>query len=60
MHENANPRWNETVNIIVTSLKDSLTIGVFDFNEIRKDKELGFTAKQALEFIDPKLVKESI
>jgi Ca2+-dependent lipid-binding protein len=41
IHENANPRWNETVNIIVTSLKDSLTINIFDYNDIRKDKELG-------------------
>ncbi|KAF2197837.1 tricalbin [Delitschia confertaspora ATCC 74209] len=41
VHENANPRWNETINVIVTSLKDALTINVFDYNEIRKDKELG-------------------
>jgi Ca2+-dependent lipid-binding protein len=39
--ENANPRWNETVNIIITSLREPLTIGVFDWNEYRKDKELG-------------------
>ncbi len=41
VHENANPRWNETTNIIITSLKDSLTLNVFDFNDIRKDKNLG-------------------
>ncbi|PNS15635.1 hypothetical protein CAC42_4087 [Sphaceloma murrayae] len=41
VHENASPRWNETVNIILTSLKDNLTISVFDYNEYRKDKELG-------------------
>ena len=41
VHENANPRWNETVNIIITSLNDALTIKIFDFNDIRKDKELG-------------------
>ncbi|KAF2756287.1 tricalbin [Pseudovirgaria hyperparasitica] len=40
-HENTNPRWNETVNIIVTSLRDQLTIGTYDYNEYRKDKELG-------------------
>ncbi|KAH7355702.1 hypothetical protein BKA66DRAFT_613362 [Pyrenochaeta sp. MPI-SDFR-AT-0127] len=51
VHENANPRWNETVNIIVTSLKDSLTINLFDFNDIRKDKELG-TATFALEQLE--------
>lgn len=41
VHENANPRWDETVNIIITSLKDSLTLQVYDYNEYRKDKELG-------------------
>ncbi|KAF2712701.1 tricalbin [Pleomassaria siparia CBS 279.74] len=51
VHENANPRWNETVNIIITSLKDSLTINIFDYNEIRKDKELG-TATFALEQLE--------
>jgi Ca2+-dependent lipid-binding protein len=51
VHENANPRWNETINIIVTSLKDALTINIYDFNEIRKDKELG-TATFALEQLE--------
>jgi Ca2+-dependent lipid-binding protein len=46
--ENANPVWNETKYIIVTSLNDSLTLQVFDYNEFRKDKELG-TASYALE-----------
>jgi len=36
-----NPRWNETHYIIVTSFNDSLDIQVFDYNEIRRDKELG-------------------
>jgi len=39
--ENANPRWNETVHVIITSLTDSLTLQVYDWNEYRKDKELG-------------------
>ncbi|KAF2841081.1 tricalbin [Patellaria atrata CBS 101060] len=51
VHENANPRWNETINIIVSSLKDSLDIQVFDYNEIRKDKELG-VAHFALEQLE--------
>ena len=51
VHENANPRWNETVNIIVSSLKDALTISIFDYNGIRKDKELG-TATFALEQLE--------
>lgn len=46
--ENANPRWNETIYVIITSLNDSLTIPIYDFNEYRKDKELG-TANFALE-----------
>ena len=39
--ENANPRWNETLYIIITNFTDTLTMQVFDFNEVRKDKELG-------------------
>jgi Ca2+-dependent lipid-binding protein len=39
--ENANPKWNETKYVIVTSFNDTLTLNVFDFNEYRKDKELG-------------------
>ncbi|KAK1071579.1 Tricalbin-2 [Friedmanniomyces endolithicus] len=38
---NASPRWNETVNIILTSLREPLTIHVWDYNEVRKDKDLG-------------------
>ncbi|KAF1978894.1 tricalbin [Bimuria novae-zelandiae CBS 107.79] len=49
--ENANPRWNQTVNIIITSLKDALTINLFDSNDFRKDKELG-TATFALEQLE--------
>ena len=41
VEQNANPKWNETVNVILTSLREPLTIGVFDYNEYRKDKELG-------------------
>lgn len=42
--ENANPRWNETVNVLVSNLKDTLNFHVFDFNEFRKDRELGQAA----------------
>jgi Ca2+-dependent lipid-binding protein len=48
--ENANPKWNETKYAIVTSFNDSLTLQVFDYNEYRKDKELG-TATFPLEKI---------
>lgn len=55
---NANPRWNETVNIIITSLKDALTLQVFDYNEFRKDKELG-TATFALDQLEAESVFEN-
>lgn len=41
VHENANPRWNETFFVIVTNYTDNLTMQVYDYNEVRKDKELG-------------------
>ncbi|KAL5423932.1 hypothetical protein PMIN04_003602 [Paraphaeosphaeria minitans] len=57
--ENANPRWNQTVNIIITSLKDALTIKVYDFNDFRKDKELG-VATFALEQLETEDEHESL
>jgi len=39
--ENASPKWNETKYVIVTSFNDIATLQVFDYNEYRKDKELG-------------------
>ncbi|KAL2270903.1 hypothetical protein VTJ83DRAFT_274 [Remersonia thermophila] len=39
--ENANPRWNETHYVLITSFNDSLDIDVYDYNDIRKDKKLG-------------------
>ena len=39
--ETADPRWNETIYVIIISLKDALTLQIYDFNEYRKDKELG-------------------
>jgi Ca2+-dependent lipid-binding protein len=41
VEQNANPRWNETVNVILTSLREPLTLQIYDYNEYRKDKELG-------------------
>ena len=49
--ENANPRWNDTIYVIITSLKDSLTLQIYDWNEYRKDKELG-TATFPLEQLE--------
>ena len=41
IHESENPRWNETKYIIITNFTEALTLQVFDFNDYRKDKELG-------------------
>jgi Ca2+-dependent lipid-binding protein len=49
--DNANPRWNETHYVILTSFNDSLDIELYDYNEFRKDKELG-VASFALEGIE--------
>ncbi|KAK5228196.1 Tricalbin-2 [Exophiala xenobiotica] len=51
VHENANPRWNETIYVIITNFTDSLTLQVFDYNEVRKDKQLG-TATFALDQLE--------
>ncbi|KAH6671447.1 C2 domain-containing protein [Halenospora varia] len=56
--ENANPRWNETKYVIVTSYNDTLTIPIFDYNEYRKDKELG-TASFPLERIQEVIEHEN-
>ncbi|OTB02287.1 hypothetical protein M426DRAFT_24771 [Hypoxylon sp. CI-4A] len=36
-----NPRWGETHYVIITSFNDSLDLIVYDYNDFRKDKELG-------------------
>ncbi|KAJ5631804.1 uncharacterized protein N7484_011904 [Penicillium longicatenatum] len=41
IHDTDSPRWNETIYVIITSFTDALAIKVFDWNEFRKDKELG-------------------
>ena len=57
--ENASPRWNETLYIILTSLTDSLTIQVYDWNEYRKDKGLG-TATFALDQLETQTEYENL
>ena len=42
--ESSNPRYNETIYVIVSSLTDTLNLQVFDYNEFRKDKDLGTAA----------------
>lgn len=49
--ENANPRWNETHYVIITSFNDSLDVDIYDYNDIRKDKKLG-SASFALENVE--------
>ncbi|KAL7628736.1 Tricalbin-2 [Parahypoxylon ruwenzoriense] len=39
--DTTNPRWNETHYVIITSFNDSLDLIVYDYNDFRKDKELG-------------------
>ena len=57
--QNASPHWNETIHIIITSFTDALTLQVFDFNEIRKDKELG-TATFALDQVEHSAEHENL
>lgn len=57
--ENTNPRWNETKYIIISNFNDALTLGLFDFNEIRKDKELG-SASFALDSLQENPEQENI
>lgn len=39
--ENSSPKWNENINILISSLADTLTITVFDGRGFRKNKEIG-------------------
>ena len=57
--ESANPRWNETIYVILTSLVDSLTLQVHDWNEYRKDKDLG-TATFALDNLEQATEHENL
>jgi Ca2+-dependent lipid-binding protein len=50
-HDTSAPRWNETLNIVVTSFNDRLDIEVIDHNEFRKSKLLG-VASFALEHFE--------
>ncbi|GAB1213885.1 hypothetical protein ATERTT37_003038 [Aspergillus terreus] len=53
------PRWNETIYVIITSFSDSLTIAPYDWNEFRKDKELG-TATFPLDRLEEEPEHESV
>ncbi|KAI0344135.1 tricalbin [Trametopsis cervina] len=43
-HNTANPTWMETKFILVNSLTESLNLTVLDFNDHRKDFEMGFAS----------------
>ncbi|GAW20606.1 hypothetical protein ANO14919_101140 [Xylariales sp. No.14919] len=58
VRDTSDPRWNETHYVVVTSFNDSLDIMLYDYNEIRKDKELG-TASFQLERIEDLNVHEN-
>ncbi|EGE01667.1 membrane bound C2 domain-containing protein [Trichophyton equinum CBS 127.97] len=57
--DTANPKWNETLYVIITSFTDALTLQVFDWNEFRKDVELG-TATFSLESLETEEVHENL
>ncbi|KDQ54885.1 hypothetical protein JAAARDRAFT_37997 [Jaapia argillacea MUCL 33604] len=40
-HNTYNPTWNETKFLLVNTLGEQLTFNVFDYNEHRKDAEMG-------------------
>ncbi|KAI0818342.1 C2 domain-containing protein [Xylaria sp. FL0064] len=46
VRDTGDPRWNETHYVIITSFNDSLDIMLYDYNDIRKDRELGVASFQ--------------
>ncbi|BCS23392.1 putative membrane bound C2 domain protein (vp115) [Aspergillus puulaauensis] len=59
INDTDSPRWNETIYVIITSFSDTLTISPYDWNEFRKDKELG-TATFALDKLEQEPEHESL
>ncbi|THC87555.1 hypothetical protein EYZ11_012998 [Aspergillus tanneri] len=59
VHDTDSPRWNETFYVIITSFSDALTIRPFDWNEFRRDKELG-TATFALDRLEEEPEHEGV
>lgn len=41
VYDSDTPRWGDTIYVIITSFTDALTIRPHDWNEFRRDKELG-------------------
>jgi Ca2+-dependent lipid-binding protein len=44
IHDTTDPRWEETLYVLITSLTDTLMVHVYDYNDLRKDRELGAAA----------------
>jgi len=42
-HNTVNPHWGETKFLLVNSLRDTLTFTVWDYNDHRKNTELGIS-----------------
>lgn len=59
VHGSDSPKWNETIYVIITSFADSLTINPYDWNDFRKDKNLG-AANFSLEKLEEEHEHESI
>ncbi|KAM0814256.1 putative C2 domain-containing protein [Seiridium cardinale] len=56
--DTSNPKWNEVHYVIITSFNDSLDLMVYDYNDYRKDKELG-VASFKLENVEELTVHEN-
>ncbi|VVT56770.1 uncharacterized protein SAPINGB_P005257 [Magnusiomyces paraingens] len=54
-----NPVWNDTRYVLVNNLSESLTMALFDFNDIRKDKLIG-NLNVPLETLESKPDQESL
>ncbi|KAI5298953.1 hypothetical protein KEM55_002738, partial [Ascosphaera atra] len=59
VQSNANPKWNETIYVVISSFTEALTLQVFDFNDFRKDKELG-AATFALDLLEEQQEHENL
>lgn len=59
VHDTDSPRWGETIYVIITSFSDALTITPYDWNEYRKDKELG-TASFGLDKLEQEPSHEGV
>lgn len=54
-----NPVWNETKYVLINNLSETLTLTIFDFNDIRKDKLIG-SANIPLETLESKPDQENL